>query len=128
MAAVASIHPDHVPSLREQVSAEEWQTRVVPGEENTFLLNPYGLYFDEITASSLIKVDFDGNILTDTPYEMNAAGFTIHSAVMMGRPDVECALHTHTRAGMAVSALKVGLLPMSQHSARFIGKTGYHDY
>ena len=153
MAAVASAHPDDVLSIREQVSEEEWETRVnlaacyrlvdhydmsdllgthisarVPGEDNTFLLNPYGMYFDEITASSLIKVDYDGNVLTETPFDLNLAGFTIHSAVMMGRPDVDCALHTHTRAGMAVSALKCGLLPMSQHSARFIDRTGYHDY
>jgi ribulose-5-phosphate 4-epimerase/fuculose-1-phosphate aldolase len=153
MAALASVQPEDVTDLRDQVSEEEWKVRVdlaacyrlvqhygmddllgthisarVPGEENTFLLNPYGLYFDEVTASSLIKVDFDGNKLNDTPFNVIPAGFNIHSAVLMARPDVECVLHTHTRAGMAVSALKCGLLPMSQHSARFIGKTGYHDY
>ena len=136
MAAVASAHPDDVLSIREQVSEEEWEARVnlaacyrlvdhydmsdllgthisarVPGEDNTFLLNPYGMYFDEITASSLIKVDYDGNVLTETPFDLNLAGFTIHSAVMMGRPDVDCALHTHTRAGMAVSALNVACFP-----------------
>ena len=145
--------PAEIPSLKDRVSPEEWQTRVdlaacyrlvdlydmsdltgthisarVPGEEDAFLLNPYGLFFDEITASSLIKLDIDGNVLDDTPYAVNAAGYTIHSAVLGARPDVQCALHTHTRAGMAVSALKCGLLPMSQHSARFIGVTGYHDY
>ena len=153
MAVLASAHPDNLCSVRGQVSDEEWQTRVdlaacyrlvdyydmsdllgthisarVPGEKNTFLLNPYGMYFDEITASSLIKVDYDGNVLTETPFDLNKAGFTIHSAVMMGRPDINCALHTHTRAGIAVSALKCGLLPMSQHSARFIDNIGYHDY
>ena len=100
----------------------------MPGEKTHFLLNPYGVYFDEITASSLIKVDYDGNVLTETPFDLNKAGFTIHSAVMMGRPDISCALHTHTQAGIAVSALKCGLLPMSQHSARFIDNIGYHDY
>jgi len=145
--------PTEIPSLKDRVSPEEWQTRVdlaacyrlvdlydmsdltgthisarVPGEDNVFLLNPYGLFFDEITASSLVKLDIDGNVLDDSPYPVNAAGYTIHSAVLDARPDVQCALHTHTRAGMAVSSLKSGLLPISQHSARFIDITGYHDY
>jgi len=92
------------------------------------LINPYGLFFEEITASSLIKVDLDGEVLSETDYPVNAAGYTIHSAVHEARHDVECVLHTHTRAGMAVSALKCGMLPMSQHSARFIDNIGYHDY
>lgn len=156
MSAVAEseIAPVESPSIKDKVSPEEWETRVnlaacyrlvekygmgdflgthisarVPGEPDAFLLNPYGLFFDEITASSLIKVNFDGEILTkDAEYPVNAAGFTIHSAVLGGRPDAFCALHTHTRAGMAVSALKCGLLPITQHSARFINNISYHDY
>lgn len=152
MAATAPA-PTEIPSLKDKVSPEEWQARVdlaacyrlvdlydmsdltgthisarVPGEDNAFLLNPYGLFFEEITASSLIKLDLDGTVLDDTPYPVNAAGYTIHSAVLDARSDVQCVLHTHTRAGMAVSALKCGLAPMSQHSARFIGVTGEHDY
>jgi ribulose-5-phosphate 4-epimerase/fuculose-1-phosphate aldolase len=146
-------HPNEIPSMKDKVSPEEWQSRVdlaacyrlidfygmsdltgthisarVPGEENAFLINPYGLFFEEITASSLIKVDIDGEVLSETDYPVNAAGYTIHSAVHEARHDVECVLHTHTRAGMAVSALKCGMLPMSQHSARFIDNIGYHDY
>lgn len=155
MSALAAIdvRPEDIPTMREKVSPEEWETRLnlaacyrlvdyygmsdltgthisarVPGEDDNFLINPYGLFFDEITASSLVKIDMDGNILSDTEYRINAAGYTIHSAVHGARHDVQCVLHTHTRAGMAVSALKCGLMPMSQHSARFIGNTGYHDY
>jgi ribulose-5-phosphate 4-epimerase/fuculose-1-phosphate aldolase len=151
--AAIALAPEKIPSVRDKVSPEEWQTRVdlaacyrlvdhygmsdltgthisarVPGEEGAFLINPYGLFFEEITASSLIKLDLDGNILSETEYPVNAAGYTIHSAVHAVRHDVNCALHTHTRAGMAVSSLKCGLLPMSQHAARFIDNIGYHDY
>ena len=150
---VSAVRPEDIPSVQDTVSPEEWQTRVdlaacyrlvdyydmsdltgthisarVPGEDDAFLINPYGLFFDEITASSLVKVNLDGEILSETEYRINAAGYTIHSAVHGARHDVQCVLHTHTRAGMAVSALKCGLLPLSQHSARFIDNIGYHDY
>jgi ribulose-5-phosphate 4-epimerase/fuculose-1-phosphate aldolase len=139
--------------MKDKVSPEEWETRVelaafyrlvakhdmddlvgthisarVPGEPNNFLLNPYGLLFEEITASSLVKCDMDGNILHDTPYGLNAAGYTIHSAVQSGRPDVVCAAHTHTVPGMALSALEHGLRPLHQKAARFYGNIAYHDY
>jgi ribulose-5-phosphate 4-epimerase/fuculose-1-phosphate aldolase len=141
------------PTIENQVSPEEWQARVdlaacyrlvelydmsdmtrthisakVPGEE-TFLLNPYGLMFSEITASSLIKIDIDGNeIANNGPYKANAAGFTIHSAVHAARHDLHCVAHTHSEAGMAVSAMKCGLLSISQHSMRFHNRLAYHDY
>lgn len=143
-----------VPSLKDQVSAEEWQLRLdlaalyrlaarhgmtdltythfsarVPGEGvDAFLLNPYGLRFDQVTASSLVKIDVDGNILLDNGHGVNAAGFTIHSAVHMARHDLAVAAHTHTPAGMAVSALKDGLLPLTQTSMRFYNKTAYHGF
>jgi ribulose-5-phosphate 4-epimerase/fuculose-1-phosphate aldolase len=131
-----------IPSMRERVSREEWATRVdlaacyrlvhhygmddlvynhisarVPGEEGHFLINAYGMTYDEITASSLVKIDFDGKIVQDsgTGYGINHAGFVIHSAVHRGRPDVACVIHTHTPAGMAVSAMKCGLLPLTQN-------------
>ncbi len=100
----------------------------VPGRHDQFFINPYGLTFDEITASSLVKVDVEGNLLDESPYTVNRAGFTIHSAVHMARPDVECVLHTHTRAGEAVSALSCGLLPISQHALQFHDRVAYHDY
>lgn len=141
-------------AVRDTVTPEEWKTRVdlaacyrlvdfygmsdmtgthisarVPGEPDAFLLNPYGMFFNEITASSLIKVNFDGEQLTkDTEYSVIPAGFTIHSAVLEGRKDVFCALHTHTRAGMGVSAMECGLLPLTQHSMRFHECVSYHDY
>jgi len=151
--ATSDLGPDNIPSVKDKVSPEEWQTRVdlaacyrlvdlygmsdltgthisarVPGEDGAFLINPYGLFFEEITASSLIKVDLDGNQLSESEFPVNAAGYTIHSAVHAVRHDVNCALHTHTRAGMAISALKCGLLPITQHAARFIDNIGYHDY
>lgn len=141
------------PSVQDQVSAEEWEMRVnlaaayrlvelydmsdmtrthisahVPGED-TFLLNPYGLMFSEVTASSLIKVDQDGNEINNTgPYKINAAGFTIHSAVHGHSKEFACVLHTHSEAGMALSAMDCGLLPISQHSMRFYNRVAYHDY
>jgi ribulose-5-phosphate 4-epimerase/fuculose-1-phosphate aldolase len=139
--------------LREKVSKEEWQARVdlaacyrlvalyemsdltmthisahVPGEENAFLINPMGFFFDEITASSLVKVDLDGKILSETEYDINEAGYVIHSAIHAAREDVGAVLHTHTRAGMAVAAMGCGLLPISQHAMRFFKRLGYHDY
>jgi len=143
-----------VASMRERVSREEWETRVdlaacyrlvhhygmddlvynhisarVPGEEGHFLINAYGMTYDEISASSLVKIDFDGKVVQDsgTGYGVNLAGFVIHSAVHRGRPDVACVIHTHTPAGMAVSAMKEGLLPLTQN-AMYFGGIGYHDY
>ena len=100
----------------------------LPGPEGHFLLNPFGLMFDEITASSLVKVDREGNVVGDSDWPVNRAGFVIHSAVLDGRADVVCALHTHTRAGVAVSTLECGLLPISQHSLQFYDRIAYHDY
>lgn len=142
-----------IPSLKGSVSEEEWQTRVdlacayrlvshygwthgianhisirVPGEEEHFLLNPYGLEFREVTASSLVKIDLDGNKVADSPFGVNRAGFVIHSAIHAARKDISCAIHTHTEAGMAVSAIKCGLLPLSMSAIRFHNRIGYHDY
>jgi ribulose-5-phosphate 4-epimerase/fuculose-1-phosphate aldolase len=139
--------------IHKLVSAEEWQLRVdlaacyrlvalhgwsdlvfthisarVPGPEHHFLINPYGLMFDEITASSLIKVDQDCNKMITSPYPVNPAGFVIHSAVHAARPDIQCVLHTHTRAGIAVSAQKNGVLPISQQSTFVLASLAYHDY
>ncbi len=100
----------------------------VPGPEEHFLLNPYGLLYTQITASNLVKVDLDGNIVSDTEYSINPAGFVIHSAVHAARPDAKCVLHTHTVAGMAVASLEEGLLPLTQKSMRFYNRIGYHDY
>lgn len=141
------------PEIQKLVSAEEWQLRVdlaacyrlvalhgwsdlvfthisarVPGPEHHFLINPYGLMFDEITASSLIKVDQDCNKIIDSPYPVNPAGFVIHSAVHAAREDIQCVLHTHTRAGIAVSAQKNGVLPISQQSTFVLASLAYHDY
>lgn len=138
--------------VQKHVSPEEWNTRVdlaacyrlltlfrwedlvythisakVPGTEE-FLINPYGLMFDEITASSLVKVDRDGNKLTDSPYDVNPAGFLIHGAIHEARPDVGCALHTHTADGIAVSMQKGGLLPLSQQAIFIRGSLAYHPY
>src|SRR6187431_2707408 len=85
----------------------------LPGEGHRFLINPFGMLFEEVTASSLIAVDLEGRKLSDSPYPVNPAGFVIHSAIHSGREDAACVLHTHTRAGVAVSAQKAGLLPIS---------------
>src|SRR5262249_4138253 len=90
--------------------------------------NPYGLLFEQVTASDLVKVDLDGNIVQDTQYSINSAGFVIHSAVHAARPDAKCVLHTHTVAGMAVASMEAGLLPLTQKSMRFYNRIGYHDY
>src|SRR5205823_6398283 len=142
-----------VKSVREQVSAEEWQTRVdlaacyrlvalygytegianhisarVPGTQDQFLLNPYGLLYEEMDASSLIKVDLEGNVLFNaTDHAVNTAGFVIHSAVHMARHDVDWVAHTHTPAGMAISAMECGLLPLAQTSMRFL-HIAYHNF
>jgi ribulose-5-phosphate 4-epimerase/fuculose-1-phosphate aldolase len=100
----------------------------VPGSEEHFLLNPYGVLFEQVTASDLVKVGLDGNIVQDTQYSINSAGFVIHSAVHAARPDVKCVLHTHTLAGMAIASIEEGLMPLTQKSMRFYGRIGYHDY
>jgi ribulose-5-phosphate 4-epimerase/fuculose-1-phosphate aldolase len=142
-------------SLRDKVSSEEWETRVdlaacyrlvalygmtdlvynhitarVPGADDHVLINPYGMLYEEITASSLIKIDLAGKTILqpDHAYSVNAAGYVIHSAVHGARHDAECVIHTHTRAGAAVSALAEGLLPLSQTAMRFAGQLAYHDY
>ncbi len=146
-----------IQSMRDQCSAQEWQARIdlaacyrlvemygmadmvanhissrVPGEEGAFLINAYGMMYEEITASSLIKVDLDGNILAkpdfgDLDYGINKAGYVIHSAVHAARPEVACVIHTHSWASMAVSSLECGLLPLTQTAMRFL-HIGYHDY
>lgn len=147
----------NIPSLKNQVSPEEWQLRVdlaacyrlvalygmsdlifthislrlpehLTGGSEQFLINPYGLHFDEITASSLVRVDMEGNLLSDTPYIVNRAGFVIHSTIHAARPDVQCVLHCHTRAGIAVSAQRDGLLPLSQQASLVLTSLAYHDY
>lgn len=140
-------------SMREQVTAEEWQLRVdlaacyravamygwddlvfthisarIPGPEHHFLINPYGMMFEEITASSLVKVDMDCRPLHETRYPVNPAGFVIHSAIHAAREDVVCVLHTHTPAGVAVAAQKQGLLPISQQASVALMSLSYHDY
>lgn len=142
-----------IASRKHDVSPEEWRTRVdlaaayrlvalfkwddlvfthisarVPGTHDQFLINPYGFMFEEITASSLVKVDMHGNKVEDTPFPVNPAGFTIHSAIHAARHDVECVLHTHTLNGIAVSAQKEGVLPLSQQSIFVLSSLGYHDY
>ena len=100
----------------------------VPGPQDRFLINPFGMLFEEITASCLVEVDLDGNVLGESPHGINPAGFTIHSAVHAARPEMACAIHTHTPAGVGVAAQEGGLLPLSQHALAVLGHTGYHDY
>lgn len=100
----------------------------VPGPEHHFLINPYGLRFDEVRASNLVKVDLHGNILGDPEQEINPAGFVIHSAIHMARQDVRCIMHTHTVAGMAVSALECGLLPISMYALGYHDRVAYHPF
>ena len=101
-----------------------------PGEEDRheILINPYGLAYDEVCASNLVKIDLDGNVLDGSEYGINAAGYTIHSAVHGARPDLVCVLHTHSRAGVAVSCLQEGFLPMTQGGFQFYNRLAYHDY
>lgn len=99
----------------------------IPGTEH-FLLNPFGLLYDEITASSLVKVDLEGNIVTPTPFKINQAGFVIHSAVHQIRPEINCVIHSHTPAGTGVSAQEGGLLPISQTALLFYGEVAYHEF
>ncbi len=142
-----------IPSLQSRVSPEEWQMRVdlaaayrlvadfgwsdlvfthltarLPGPDHTFLINPYGMMFDEITASSLVKIDLHGNKLDDSPFPINPAGFTIHSAIHDAREDAICVLHTHTFHGAAVAAQDAGVLPISQPSIFVLSSLAYHDY
>lgn len=100
----------------------------LPGPDHHFLINPYGLLFEEITASNLVKIDLDGNPVGPTEHPVNPAGFVIHSAIHAARPDAHCVLHTHTKAGCAVAAQKDGLLPLNQMSMEFHNRVGYHDY
>lgn len=135
-----------------EMSAEEWQARVdlaaayrlvalygwddlvfthisarIPGTDQ-FLINPYGMMFDEITASSLVKVDFDGNKIGDSPYPVNPAGFTIHSCIHEARDDVHCVMHTHSINGVAVSAMESGVTPISQQAFYVLASLAYHEY
>jgi len=139
--------------VKSQVGEEEWKLRVdlaacyrlvalygwddlifthisarLPGPDHHFLINPYGMTFDEVTASSLVKIDLEGRKLRDSPYEINPAGFTIHSAIHAARDDAKCVLHTHSLNGVAVSATKQGVLPISQQSIFVLASLGYHDY
>jgi len=100
----------------------------VPGAEGQYLINPFGLGFDEVRASNLVKVDVRGRIIGESPYRVNPTGFTIHGAVHATRPDAHCVMHLHTTAGIAVSMLRCGLLPLSQHAMRFYKNVAYHDY
>ena len=100
----------------------------IPGPDEHFLINPVGMMFEEMTASCLVKVDIDGNILNESEIGINPAGYTIHSAVHMGRKDAGCVMHTHTAAGLGVATQKSGLLPLTQMALAVIAQTGYHDY
>ena len=139
--------------VKATVSTEEWQTRIdlaacyraiammgwddlvfthitakIPGVENQFLINPYGLMFEEMTASSMVKIDLQGNKLDDNPHPINPAGFVIHSAIHAAREDAKCVLHVHSLNGVAVSAQKNGVLPISQQSIFVLAGLAYHDY
>ena len=143
----------NIPSLAGKVSAAEWEARIdlaaayrlvalykwddlvfthitlrVPDADDQFLINPYGLFFEEITASSLVKIDLAGRKIQDSPFEVNPAGFVIHSAIHAARHDARCVMHTHTLNGVAVSAQRAGLLPISQHSMFSLASLGYHDF
>ena len=142
-----------VPSKRKSVGEAEWKARLelaaayrltahfgwthlvnnhitlrVPDTQDQFLINPYGMLYEQISASDLIKIDIHGKMLEESPYEVNEAGFIIHSAIHMSRMDLHCVIHTHTVAGQAVSALDCGLLPLNQGSLRFYNRVGYHDH
>src|SRR5881394_2216280 len=152
---MASVSPFPIRSMRERVSPEEWDLRVnlaaayrlvarygmtdliynhitvrIPGSEHHILINAYGMLYEEVSASSLIKVDLAGNIIDkdEHGYSVNAAGYIIHSAVHEAREDAHCVVHTHTPAGISVSAMEEGLLPLSQTAMRFHGHVAYHEY
>jgi len=101
---------------------------VIPGESDHYLINPFGMQFDEITASSLLKVNVQGELLPNQSGMVNPTGFAIHGAIHRARPDAHCVMHLHNTAGIAISAQRDGLLPLSQHAMRFMGHLGYHDY
>ena len=103
-------------------------TLKVPGEDHAFLINPFGLHFSEVKASNLVKIDIDGNKLDDSPYPVNRAGFVQHAVFHRNLPDVHCIMHTHTTAGMAVSSLEGGLLPINFYACNFAGQIAYHDF
>ncbi len=103
-------------------------TLKVPGEEGAFLINPFGLHFTEVTASSLVKIDVDGNKLADSPWPVNLAGFTQHAVFHRNLPDAHCIMHTHTTAGMAVSSVEGGLRPTNFYACNFAGQIAYHDF
>jgi ribulose-5-phosphate 4-epimerase/fuculose-1-phosphate aldolase len=149
--SAANLHS--LPTVRDKVSKEEWQLRTdlaatyrlvahhgwadmifthitvrIPGPEHHFLINPYGLLFDEITASSLVKIDIDGNKVMESPYPVNPAGFTIHSAIHGARDDAQAVIHLHTADGVAVSCQAHGLLPISQHAMLIHHDVAYHEY
>src|SRR3954463_6431062 len=153
MADAAPLANLDIPPMQDRVSAEEWKIRVdlaaayrlvahygwddlifthlsarVPGPEHHFLLNPYQLMFEEVTASSLVKVDLDGHAVGETPFMTNAAGFTIHSAIHMAREDAHAVIHLHTPHGQAVSAHGEGLLPLTQTAMLIRDEVAYHDY
>ncbi|MGE0150995.1 MAG: class II aldolase/adducin family protein [Reyranellaceae bacterium] len=144
-----------VAEVKDAVAPEEWQTRVdlaacyrlmalygmtdliynhisarLPGRDEHYLINPYGMLYEEITASSLVKIDVEGKTLLqpDHGYSVNVAGFYLHAPIHRARPDVQCIIHTHSRAGTAVSGLSEGLLPLSQTAMRFHGQVGYHEF
>lgn len=142
-----------IPSKKNNVSEQEWQLRVdlaaayrlvalhgwddlvfthisarIPGDEHHFLINPYGMMFEEITASSLVRVDQDANKIDPDDFDINPAGFTIHSAIHSVREDAACVMHLHTADGIAVSAQRNGLLPLSQQSLFALASLSYHDY
>ena len=143
----------HIPSVKEVVSAEEWQLRCdlaacyrlvaaygwsdlvfthisarVPGDDHSFLINPYGLMFDEITASSLVLIDQEGNKRGESPFPVNRAGFVIHSAIHAARHDAQCVMHLHTPDGIAVSMLEEGLLPLNQTAMLSAGGVAFHEF
>jgi ribulose-5-phosphate 4-epimerase/fuculose-1-phosphate aldolase len=143
----------NITPMRDKVSGEEWQARVdlaalyrlvalhgwddmiythisgrIPGPEHHFLINPYGMLFEEITASSLVKIDLNGNVLQETPHFINPAGFTIHSAIHAAREDARFVMHLHSDDGVAVAAQAEGLLPLTQHALIVLPTLAYHDY
>jgi ribulose-5-phosphate 4-epimerase/fuculose-1-phosphate aldolase len=152
-ATAAATRPTPEAARRRGISDAEWATRCdlaalyrlaalhgwgdllathisarVPGERNHFLINPYGMLFEEITASSLVKVDEDGRVLSETEYIVNPAGFVIHSCIHMARPEIECVMHLHTRDGTGVATQKCGLLPITQHALVIYEQVTYHDF
>jgi ribulose-5-phosphate 4-epimerase/fuculose-1-phosphate aldolase len=151
--AMNNVASFQIPSVRDHVSPEEWDARVnlaacyrliarygwadltathtsleVPGSDRRhFLINPHGMLFEQVTASSLVKIDCDGNKVMDSAYSVNPAGFVIHSAIHMARQDAQCIMHTHTVAGIAISMQEDGLIPASQHACLFHDQLAYHD-